>query len=114
MSMDSISGPVTTGTVVGGLVLVLILAGIVEYLTKIFKQFIPESIKDKFPFPLLISLIIGVILSLTVKLDILRMFGFVTFYPYVSYVLTGLIAAGGSTGVHELISKLRDSRNNIE
>lgn len=113
MSMDSIAGPVTTGTVAGGLVLIIILAGIVEYLTKIFKQFIPESIKSKFPFPLLISLIIGVIISLTVKLDILRMFGFTTFYPVVSYILTGLIAAGGSAGVHELISKLRDSRNNI-
>lgn len=113
--MDSIAGPVTAGTVIGGLTLLIALAIIVEFLTDFFKEFIPKSIMEKteFPIPRLISLVIGITLGLTVKIDILRMFGFVAFYPYVSYILAGLIAAGGSKGAHELISKIRASREDI-
>lgn len=114
MSMDNIVGPITAGAVVGRVIMVVFLAIIVEYLTNIFKQFIPKTLKTEFPIPLLISLILGIGLGLTVRIDILRSLGFEMSYPVVSYILTGLIASGGSAGVHEIIAKLRASRKDFE
>lgn len=91
-------------------ILILMLAILVEYMTNIVKNLIPETI---YPLPLLISLIIGVGLALTVKVDILQSLGFQPVYEVVGYITTGLIVSGGSTAVHELISKLRASREDI-
>ena len=116
MSMDSIAGPVNIGTVTAGTLLLMFLTITTELITKILKQFIPKKIKEKvdFQFPLLISVIVGITLSFTFKMDIFRMFGFVAFYPNVAYVAIGLIAAGGSPWVHEYLSKLRASRADLK
>ena len=66
------------------------------------------------PMPLVLSMLIGICLGLLVKVDILSAIGFEPVNLTISYVITGLIASGGSTAVHELISKLRASRQDIE
>ncbi|MGB4610914.1 MAG: hypothetical protein WBH77_09880 [Saccharofermentanales bacterium] len=114
--MDSIAGPVTIGGIVGAAVLVGFLSAIVSHLTNFFKQLIPKKLKEKtdFQFPIIMSIVIGVALGLTVRIDILRRLGFTVFYPYVSYILTGLMAATGSSGWHEFLRKARASRKYIE
>ena len=95
------------------IIYIIFLAVIVEYLTNILKQFIPDSLETEFPIPLLISLVLGITLGLFVRVDVLSALGFEPVNQTVSYITTGLIASGGSTAVHELIAKLRASREDL-
>ena len=93
------------------IVMIILLSVIVEYIVNLIKPLMPET---NCPAPLIISLIVGVGLGLLVRVDILTAIGFEPINLTVSYVITGLIASGGSTAVHELISKLRASRQDIQ
>ena len=95
---------------INNIVMIILLAIIVEYIVNLIKPLMPES---EYPVPLILSLVIGVCLGLLVRVDILSAVGFEPVSLTVSYVITGLIASGGSTAVHELISKLRASRQDI-
>lgn len=95
---------------INNIVMIILLSVIVEYIVNLIKPLIPET---NYPVPLIISLIVGVGLGLLVRVDILTSIGFEPVNLTVSYILTGLIASGGSTAVHELISKLRSSREDI-
>ena len=92
------------------LILIILLSVIVEYLVNVIKPLIPES---DYPIPLVISLVIGIVLAVVVKADILTAVGFSPSYLIISYIVTGLIVSGGSTAVHELIAKLRASREDL-
>ena len=92
-------------------ILIVFLAIIIEYIVNIVKPIFPDT---SYPIPLIISLILGVGLGLLVRVDLLTAIGFQPVNQMVSYVITGLMASGGSTAVHELISKLRASRSDIQ
>ena len=92
------------------IVMIILLSVIVEYIVNVIKPLMPET---SYPVPLVLSMVIGICLGLLVKVDILSAVGFEPVNLTVSYVITGLIASGGSTAVHELISKLRASRQDI-
>ena len=92
------------------LILIILLSVIVEYLVNVIKPLVPES---DYPIPLVISLVIGIVLAVVVKADILTAVGFSPSYLIISYIVTGLIVSGGSTAVHELIAKLRASREDL-
>jgi len=92
------------------LILIILLSVIVEYLVNVIKPLIPET---DYPIPLVISLVIGIALAVVVKADILTAVGFSPSYLIISYIVTGLIVSGGSTAVHELIAKLRASREDL-
>ncbi len=91
-------------------VMIILLSVLVEYIVNLIKPLMPET---EYPVPLIISLVIGVCLGLLVRVDILSAVGFEPVNLTVSYVITGLIASGGSTAVHELIAKLRASREDL-
>lgn len=115
MSMDSIAGVPNAETMVSAFLLLLSLAFLVELLTAIFKQFIPNSVTERidFPFPLVIACVWGVIIAVTARVDALRGFGLVVHNKTIGYIITGLISSSGSQGVHELIAKWRSSRPDI-
>ena len=92
------------------LILIILLSVIVEYLVNVIKPLVPET---DYPIPLVISLVIGIALAVVVKADILTAVGFSPSYLIISYIVTGLIVSGGSTAVHELIAKLRASREDL-
>ena len=95
---------------INNIVMIILLSVIVEYIVNLIKPLIPET---NYPVPLIISLIVGMGLGLLVRVDILTAIGFEPVNLTVSYVITGLIASGGSTAVHELIAKLRASREDL-
>lgn len=97
--------------IVSSIVLVVGLSFIIEYLTNILKELV--TLKTEYPYPLLISLTLGVTLGLLLQVDFFTALGFQPVNQLVAYIATGLIAAGGSKGVHELIAKLRASRQDI-
>ena len=96
---------------INNIVMIILLSVIVEYIVNLIKPLIPET---NYPVPLIISLIVGMGLGLLVRVDILTAIGFEPVNLTVSYVITGLIASGGSTAVHELIAKLRASRDDLD
>ena len=92
------------------IVMIILLSVIVEYIVNLIKPLMPET---SYPVPLVISLVIGIALAVVVKADILTAVGFNPEYLIISYIVTGLIVSGGSTAVHELIAKLRASREDL-
>ena len=86
---------------------VLMLAVVCEYLTNIFKPIIP---KTEYPIALIISMAVGIVLTLLTKLDLLSALGFEVTLPVAGQVVTGFIISGGSSVVHELVAKLRSTR----
>ncbi len=95
---------------INNIVMIILLAIIVEYIVNLIKPLMPET---NYPVPLVISLVIGIALAVVVKADILTAVGFNPEYLIISYIVTGLIVSGGSTAVHELIAKLRASREDL-
>ena len=96
---------------INNIVMIVLLSVIVEYIVNLIKPLMPET---DYPIPLIISLVFGIALAVVVKADILTAVGFSPSYLIISYIVTGLIVSGGSTAVHELISKLRASRQDIQ
>jgi len=95
---------------INNIVMIILLSVIVEYIVNLIKPLMPET---SYPVPLVISLVIGIALAVVVKADILTAVGFNPEYLIISYIVTGLIVSGGSTAVHELIAKLRASREDL-
>lgn len=52
----------------------------------------------------------GVLFALMFNIDFFALIGYSSQLPIVAKIITGLIISSGSTGVHELVAKLRDSR----
>ena len=53
------------------------------------------------------ALILGVVLAIIYKVDILAMAGLVTEVSFVNYILSGMIIGRGSNYVNDLISTIR-------
>ncbi len=71
--------------------------------TKYFKL-----IKASIPTPMILSLILGITMTVTLDVDIIRdIFGSNVFF---GKVLSGIIASRGSNFVNDIISKIRESR----
>lgn len=96
---------------INNILMIILLSVIVEYIVNLIKPLMPET---SYPVPLVLSMVIGICLGLLVKVDILSAVGFEPVNQSISYVVTGLIASGGSTAVHELIAKLRASRQDVD
>lgn len=92
------------------IVAIFFLAMIVEYLVKVLKPLIPET---DYPIPLLMALVIGIGLSLLTGADFFAAIGIEANHTIVAQLVTGVMIAGGSSALHELIAKLRSSRDDI-
>ena len=97
--------------IVSGILAFTTLAIIVEGLTELVKQFFPSTIGiGEIPIALIISMVFGITIAVLTQVDLLGAFGLVGISPYPMYVITGIASAGGSRWAHELVSKLRASR----
>jgi hypothetical protein len=78
----------------------LILAAFIEFVIEHYvKPFIPEKNYRFIPF---ISSIIGVIACVIFREDIFAKFGIIAHYSIAGQVFSGLVAAQGAKGVHEI------------
>ena len=94
----------------GTLALLVVLSMIVEFVTDIIKKIIPLKAIGSVEVPLIISLIVGIVVALTTRANIFDGIGVVVDPIATAYIFTGIIISAGSKGVHELVSKLRESR----
>ena len=96
-------------TLTAAIIAILVMATLVQYLTDIVKTILPTKVLT-FAKPPLIAALIGIALAVLFQVDLFAALGFGTQYALASWIFTGLILSSGSTAVHELIAKLRDSR----
>lgn len=92
------------------LLTVLIMALICQYLTGIFKTWIPLKEVWKVPVPPLLAGVIGITLAVLFEVDLFAALGFKTHYALAAWVLTGVAISAGSGPLHELFAKLQESR----
>lgn len=93
--------------------LFLVMSIIMEYVVGILTEKLPTAF-TKYVNANIISLLIGIILAFMFKLDIFASLGLQTSWVIVAWLITGVLLAGGSKLWHELIAKLRASRQDIE
>lgn len=90
----------------------VVFAVIVEYAVNVLKGIVPAGAL-KYITPLIQAAVVGILLALAFGINIFTMLGYVSAVPMVGEVVTGLIISAGSVPVHELIAKLRASRDDI-
>jgi len=98
------------------LVIVLIaLAVATEYLVERIKNLVQVTEVGKVKLVPFYALAVGMAIAFIVQLDFIAVLSAVTEYemhtvPTAGYIMTGLAISGGSGAIHELFSKLRESR----
>lgn len=90
----------------------VIFAVIVEFAVNVLKGLVPAGV-SKYITPLIQAAAVGVLLALAFGINIFTMLGYASTVPIVGEIVTGLIISAGSVPVHELIAKLRASRDDI-
>jgi len=98
--------------VLSALLQLIVLATVVQFLTDIIKGWLPEIVL-KYITPVIISAIVGISIAVMFGIDFFGMIGYVTEYLIFAQILTGIILSAGSAAIHELIAKLRESRETI-
>lgn len=100
-------------TITAALLAIIIMATLIQFLTDVVKGILPNAVIRFVPVPLIAALI-GVALAVIFQIDLFLTLGFGTQYAMASWVFTGLILSSGSSAVHELLSKLRASRGDLD
>lgn len=85
---------------------ILLLATLIEGLiTYIFGK--TEEGAAPRPWLKYVSLVLGIGAAVAYKVDLLAMAGMVSVYPYVGYVISGLILGRGANYVNDIVSLVR-------
>ena len=77
----------------------IILEGMITY----FKEFF---VTGTFPWQMILSLILGIIVAVAYKLDLPKYLNFESHIPYVGSILTGILISRGSNYVYETLKAL--------
>ncbi len=94
---------------VDALTTIVVLALVVEFATEIIKNVI--SIRKGLGKAL--AILMGMILCVSTQTGLLQVFGLDTYYPIIDYLLTGLIISRGSNIIHDLFSRLNESKGKL-
>lgn len=93
-------------------VLILTFATLIQFLVDRVKELVGSRVMNVVKAPIWAA-VFGILFALMFSVDFFEMFGYTSQMPVVARVITGLILSAGSTGVHELIAKLRESRDAV-
>ena len=91
------------------LAVVVVLSILVQFLVDRIKAVVPVKTVGNLELAPLYALALGIGLAFVTQVDIISSLGFNT-VSAVGYIVTGIVVSGGSSAVHELIAKLRESR----
>ena len=81
------------------IIMAILVEGIITYINEFF-------VNNLTPWQLVLSLILGIFVSLVYKLDLLKCLHVESEVPYVGSVLTGILISRGSNYLYDLVSKL--------
>lgn len=89
--------------------IIIVFAILIQFCVDRVKEIAGEKVMGYVKAPVW-ALAFGIVFALVFKIDLFQLMGYPADIPIVVKVFTGLILSSGSTGVHELIAKIRDSR----
>lgn len=93
---------------------IVLLATLTQFIVDRLKEIIPLDKIGGLALAPVYAAAIGIAVARSAEIDVLAMLGFAA-SPILGQVLTGIVISGGSTAVHELLAKLRESRaGNLE
>jgi len=92
--------------------IILTFAVLVQFLVDRIKDIVGEKVMGYVKAPVWAALL-GVLFAFLFQLDVFAMFGYSAQLPALSYIITGLILSAGASPIHELIEKIRASRDTI-
>ena len=90
--------------------IIIIFATLTQFCVDRTKEIAGEKVIKIIPAPIW-AVAFGVLFALMFNIDFFALIGYETSLPIVSKVVTGLILSSGSTAIHELLAKLRESRD---
>lgn len=91
-------------------VIILTFAILVQFCVDRVKEIAGEKVMGYVKAPVWAAAF-GIIFSFLFKLDVFALFGYTAQLPILAYIITGLILSAGAAPLHELIEKVRSSRN---
>ena len=77
----------------------ILIEAIITYLNQFFVQ-------ENFCWQMAISIVLGIVIAVAYKLDLLACFNLKSNIPYIGSVLTGILLSRGSNYIFDLITKL--------
>jgi hypothetical protein len=83
---------------------------VVDQIKKLFKFHKGRYFKNIINLKVLTSIIFSVLLCISYEVDIFILLGMSTSFPLIGQIITAIIVSSGSTAVHELISKINETR----
>lgn len=90
-------------SILGIVVLATFIEGLITY---VFGESSESSTR---PWVRYVALVVGIAAAIAYKIDILAMAGLTAAYPYVGYVVSGLVIGRGSNYVNDFVSLIRGS-----
>lgn len=80
----------------------IVIETIMEYVKKAF-----PTIANNTAVIFIITAILGITTAIAFNVDIFNSFGFTSTIPYVGHILTGIVCAGGSNMVYDIIHRIQ-------
>lgn len=91
-------------------VIILTFAILVQFCVDRVKEIVGEKVMGYVKAPVW-AVAFGILFSYLFKLDVFALFGYTAQLPVLAYIITGLILSAGAAPLHELIEKVRSSRD---
>ncbi len=89
--------------------IIVVFAILIQFLVDRVKNLVGEKVMNIVKAPVW-AVTFGVLFALMFDIDFFALIGYSSQLPIVAKIITGLIISSGSSGVHELLAKLRESR----
>ena len=93
-------------------VLILTFAILVQFCVDRVKDVVGEKVMGYIKSPVW-AVAFGILFAFLFQLDVFSMFGYQSQVTVLAYIMTGLILSAGAVPIHELIQKVRSSRDDI-
>lgn len=89
--------------------IIVVFAILIQFLVDRIKEIVGDKVMNIVKAPIWAAAF-GVLLALMFNIDFFALMGYSSQLTILAKIITGLILSSGSTGVHELVAKLRESR----
>lgn len=89
--------------------IIVVFAILIQFLVDRVKELVGNKVMNIVKAPVW-AVAFGTLFALMFDIDFFALMGYSSQLPIIAKVITGLILSSGSTGVHELVAKLRESR----
>ena len=92
---------------------IIFIAIIIQTIMELLKQWF-QILSEKEWIIRLITIVLGVIVALAYDADIFKILEMPAKIPYIGIVLTGILAAGGSNIIFDIIKRIKGAKDEIE